>query len=140
MACRKRSNVGYSVVVNNAAQTLTTNSAINLGSVVAQSAGENVTSMLAGQSLLVNNCGTYYISVQVIPEAATTASIALFVNGVQRATTTTATGTQYEVRGIFNLCAGDIITVKSVGADTVTLAANTLAGGYNVNTVIERYN
>lgn len=96
--------------------------------------------MLAGQSLLINNCGTYYIDVQVIPEAATTASIALFVNGVQRATTTTTTGTMYEVRGIFNLCAGDIITVKSVGADAVTLAANTLAGGYNVSTVLERYN
>lgn len=139
MSCR-RSNVGYSVVANNVAQTLATNSAINLGSIVAESAGQNVTSMLAGQSLLINNCGTYYIDVQVIPEAATTASIALFVNGVQRATTTTATGTMYEVRGIFNLCAGDIITVKSVGADAVTLAANTLAGGYNVSTVLERYN
>lgn len=139
MSCRK-SNVGFSVIANNAAQTLATNSAINLGSVIAQSAGENITPIMAGQSLLVNNCGTYYIDVQVIPEAAATASIALFINGVQRATTTTATGTQYEVRGIFNLCAGDIITVKSVGADAVTLAAITLSGGYNVNTVIERYN
>ena len=40
----------------------------------------------------------------------------------------------------FNLCAGDITTIKSVGPDTITLSAITLAGRYNVSTIIERYN
>ena len=35
---------------------------------------------------------------------------------------------------------GLIYTFKSMGPDTITLSAITLAGGYNVSTIIERYN
>lgn len=131
MACRVQS------ITNNIAQTLTTNSIVKLGQVCPCNTN--------GATLTVACSGTYMIDVQIIatPTASSTAVVAINVNGVPMASvsrlTTAAPGESiFEVRGIFKLTKGDIITVSNIGAATLTLGAPTPINSYNVSTIINR--
>lgn len=131
MACKVQS------ITNNIAQTLTTNSIVRLGVVSP--------SNIAGSTITITCSGTYLIDVQVIatPTASSTAVLALNVNGVPKASvsrlTTAAPGESiFEVRGIFRLTKGDVITVSNIGAATLTLGAPTPTNSYNVSTIINR--
>lgn len=131
MACKVRS------ITNNIAQTLTTNSIVRLGAVSS--------SNIAGSTVTITCSGTYLIDVQVIatPTASSTAVLALNVNGVpmasvSRATTAAPGESIFEVRGIFRLTKGDVITVSNIGAATLTLAAPTPTNSYNVSTIINK--
>ena len=131
MACRIQS------ITNNIAQTLTTNSVARLGYVSCN----NVT----GSTLTIACTGTYLIDVQIIatPTASSTAVIALNVNGVpaasvSRITTATTGESIFEVRGLFKLTKGDIITVSNIGAATLILDAPTPTNSYNISTIINR--
>lgn len=124
-------------ITNNIAQTLTTNSLARLG-VISPS---NTT----GSTITITCSGTYLIDVQIIatPTASSTAVIALNVNGVPKASvsriTTAAPGESiFEVRGIFRLTKGDVITVSNIGAATLTLAAPTPTNSYNISTIINK--
>lgn len=135
--------VGYNSITNNSAQVLPAGSVVNLGHVVVASCAQNI-STLSGQTLVVNNAGTYYISVQVFGTASALTSLNLNINGVSRAAISRAAGATpsemvYEVRGIFSMNKGDVITVTTSGA-TLTIAAATTVNGYNVSTIVERYN
>lgn len=44
----------------------------------------------------------------------------------------------FEVRGIFKLTKGDVITVSNIGAATLTLGQPTPTNSYNVSTIINR--
>lgn len=133
MACRVQS------IKNNIAQTLAPNSIVRLGQVCPCNPN--------GATITVNCSGTYFIDVQVIatPTASSTAVISINVNSVPMASvsrlTTAAPGESiFEVRGIFKLSKGDIITVSNIGAATLTLTAPTPVNSYNVSTIIERLN
>lgn len=141
----KNSYVGFTILSNAVEQELPQNSVINLGSINAQSNAENVDTLMGGQALQVNNCGTYLVDVELIatPTASSDTTLAIFVNGVQRATINLVNGATvneqiYHVRGIFQLAVTDIITVQNLGTD-ITLEAKTQPGAYNVNTLIQRY-
>lgn len=131
MACRVQS------ITNNIAQVLTTNSIVKLGQVSCNN--------LTGSTITVVCSGTYLIDVQVIatPTASSTAVLALNVNGVPMASvsreTTAAPGESiFEVRGLFKLSKGDIITVSNIGTATLTLGSPTPTNSYNVSTIINR--
>lgn len=131
MACRVQS------ITNNITQILTTNSVARLGYVSCN----NTT----GSTLTITCTGTYLINVQIIatPTASSTAVIALNVNGVPAAsvsiaTTATPGESIFEVRGLFKLTKGDIITVSNIGDATLTLAAPTSTNSYNISTIINR--
>lgn len=124
-------------ITNNVAQTLTTNSIVKLGQVCQCNP--------SGSTITVTCSGTYLIDVQIIatPTASSTAVVAINVNGVPMASvsrlTTAAPGESiFEVRGIFRLSKGDIITVSNIGAATLTLGAPTPTNSYNVSTIINR--
>lgn len=100
-------------ITNNIAQVLTTNSIVKLGQV---------------------SCNNL---------TGSTAVLALNVNGVPMASvsreTTAAPGESiFEVRGLFKLSKGDIITVSNIGAATLTLGSPTPTNSYNVSTIINR--
>lgn len=131
MACRVQS------ITNNITQILTTNSVARLGYVSCN----NTT----GSTLTITCTGTYLIDVQIIatPTASSTAVIALNVNGVPAAsvsiaTTATPGESIFEVRGLFKLTKGDIITVSNIGDATLTLAEPTSTNSYNISTIINR--
>lgn len=133
MACRVQS------IKNNITQVLTTNSVVRLGQVCPCNT--------SGSTITVACSGTYLIDVQIIatPTASSTAVIAINVNGVPMASvsriTTAAPGESiFEVRGLFKLSKGDIITVTNIGAATLTLGAPTPTNSYNVSTIINRLN
>lgn len=142
--CNK-SYVGFTVLTNSIDQELTQNSVVNLGQINDQSLAENIEVLMGGQALQVNNCGTYLVDVELFatPTASSDTTLAIFINGVQRATINVLNGTTvnesfYKLRGIFKLNVTDIITVQNIGTD-ITLEANTQPGAYNVNTLIQRY-
>ena len=131
MACKFKS------ITNSIAQTLDTNSIVSLGQVSPCNTG--------GQTLTVTCSGIYYIDVQVIaiPTASSIVTLAIEVNGVPMtsssiSTPATAVEQIFEVRGIFRLTKGDIITIVNTGAATLTLAAPTPTNSYNVSTIINR--
>lgn len=131
MACRFKS------ITNNVAQTLNTDSVVSLGQVSPYNTG--------GQTLTITCSGLYYIDVQVIatPTASSTATLAININGVSMSSssiTTAATPAEqvFEIRGIFRLTKGDIITIVNSGAATLTLTAPTSTNSYNVSTIINR--
>lgn len=131
MACRVQS------ITNNIAQTVATNSIIQLGFVNCNNQ--------TGTTITITCSGKYYIDTQVIatPSANTTSGIALNINGipfasVSRATTQNLEQSIYEVRGIFNLQRGDIITITNVGEASLDLAVPGTTNGYNISTIIER--
>lgn len=124
-------------ITNNIAQTLAPNSIVRLGKVSCDN--------LTGSTVTVVCSGLYLIDVQIIatPTASSTAVIALNINGVPMASvsriTTAAPGESiFEVRGLFKLTKGDIITVSNIGAATLTLGAPTPTNSYNVSTIINR--
>ena len=131
MACKFKS------ITNSIAQTLDTNSIISLGQVSPCNTG--------GQTLTVTCSGMYYVDVQVIaiPTASSIVTLAIEVNGVPMtsssiSTPATAVEQIFEVRGIFRLTKGDIITIVNTGAATLTLVAPTPTNSYNVSTIINR--
>lgn len=131
MACRVQS------ITNNISQVLAPNSIVKLGQVNCNN--------LVGSTITVVCSGTYLIDIQVIatPTASSTAVIALNINGVpmasvSRATTAAPGESIFEVRGLFKLSKGDIITVSNIGAATLTLVAPTPTNSYNVSTIINR--
>lgn len=131
MACKFKS------ITNSIAQTLDTNSIISLGQVSPCNTG--------GQTLTVTCSGIYYVDVQVIaiPTASSIVTLAIEVNGVPMtsssiSTPATAVEQIFEVRGIFRLTKGDIITIVNTGAATLTLVAPTPTNSYNVSTIINR--
>lgn len=131
MACKVQS------ITNNTAQILAPNSIVKLGQV-------NLNN-LTGSTITVVCSGLYLIDVQIIatPTASSTAVVAINVNGVpmasvSRATTAAPGESIFEVRGLFRLSKGDIITVSNIGAATLTLGAPTPTNSYNVSTIINR--
>lgn len=137
--------VGYNSLTNNLSQILPVNGTLNLGHIVAASCAQNI-STLSGQTLTVNNTGTYNISVQVvgIATASVLSTLSININGVPRASVSRLIGVAptdsiYEVRGIFYVNEGDVITVTNTGVAVLTLTAPTAVNGYNVSTIIERY-
>lgn len=142
--CNK-SFVGFTVLTNNQEQDLVQGSVVNLGQINDQSLAENIEVLMGGQALQVNNSGTYLIDVEVIatPTASSDTTLAVFINGVQRATINIVNGasvneTTYQLRNIFQLNVTDIITIQNVGT-AISLEAKTQPGAYNVNTLIQRY-
>lgn len=142
--CNK-SYVGFTTLTNAVEQELTQDSVVNLGQINTQSKAENIEVLMGGQALQVNNCGIYSVDVEIIatPSASSDTTLAIFINGVQRATINmlsdaTVSETIYSIRGIFQLNVADIITVQNVGT-TLNLEAKTQPGAYNVNTLIQRY-
>lgn len=138
--------VGYNSLTNNLSQVLIANGTLNLGHVVAASCAQNI-STLNGQTLTVNNTGTYNISVQIvgIATASVLSTLSININGVPRASVSRLIGVTpadsiYEVRGIFYMNEGDVITVTNTGIAVLTLTAPIAVNGYNVSTIIERYN
>lgn len=133
MACRVQS------ITNNIAQTLNTNSVARLGYISCNNT--------SGSTLTITCSGLYLINVQIIatPTASSTAVIALNVNGVplasvSRATTAAPGESIFEVRGLFRLTKGDIITVSNIGAATLILDAPTPTNSYNISTIIDKIN
>lgn len=131
MMCKVRS------ITNNIAQVLAPNSIVKLGSVSSCNT--------SGSTVTITCSGLYSIDVQVIatPTASSTAVLALNVNGVpmasvSRATTAAPGESIFEVRGIFKLTKGDVITVSNIGAATLTLGQPTPTNSYNVSTIINR--
>lgn len=131
MACKFKS------ITNSIAQTLNTNSIISLGQVSPCNTG--------GNTLTITCSGIYYIDVQVIatPTASSTATLAINVNGVPMSsssifTPATAVEQIFEVRGIFRLTKGDVVTIVNSGAATLTLVAPTPTNSYNVSTIINK--
>lgn len=57
---------------------------------------------------------------------------------VSRETTAAPGESIFEVRGLFKLSKGDIITVSNIGAATLTLGSPTPTNSYNVSTIINR--
>lgn len=137
----KYSPVGYTFITNNVAQSLTTGSSVNFGTIQETSCAQNISLILNGQGLQIENCGTYLIDSNIIATIATAdaeATLGIYVNGVQMASIQTTT--PFSVRGVFQLQCGDIISLQNVGESTLTLSANNQPGGYNVSTIIQRYN
>lgn len=139
------SAVGYNSLTNNLAQTVATNGVINLGHIVAASCAQNV-STLDGTSLVVNNTGVYNIQFDVVgtPTVSSTLQLQININNVSRAAISMVTGANadtdtFTVRGIFYMNKGDIITITNTGG-AFTIPAVTVLNGYNVSTIIERYN
>lgn len=137
--------VGYNSLTNNLSQILPVNGTLNLGHIVAASCAQNI-STLNGQTLTVNNTGTYNISVQAIgiATASVLSTLSININGVPIASVSRLIGVAltdsiYEVRGIFCVNEGDVITVTNTGVAVLTLTAPTAVNGYNVSTIIERY-
>lgn len=137
--------VGYNSLTNNLSQILPVNGTLNLGHIVAASCAQNI-STLNGQTLTVNNTGTYNISVQAIgiATASVLSTLSININGVPIASVSRLIGVAltdsiYEVRGIFCVNKGDVITVTNTGVAVLTLTAPTAVNGYNVSTIIERY-
>lgn len=131
MTCKFKS------ITNSIAQTLNTNSIISLGQVSPCNTN--------GTTLTVTCSGIYFIDVQVIatPTASSTATLAININGVPMtsssiSTPATAVEQIFEVRGIFRLTKGDIITIVNSGAATLTLAAPTPTSSYNISTIINK--
>lgn len=79
-----------------------------------------------------------YLPYRCTSNSNSTAVIALNVNGVPMASVSRATTGEsiFEVRGIFRLTKGDVITVSNIGAATLTLGAPT--NSYNVSTIINK--
>lgn len=136
----KYSPVGYTFITNNVAQSLTTGSSVNFGTIQETSCAQNISLLMNGQGLQVEHCGTYLIDTNIIATTAADAEVTLgiYINGVQRASIQDTA--PFSIRGVFQLQCGDIISLQNASESTLTLTANTQPGGYNVSTIIQRYN
>lgn len=150
MACncynKKRSTPGYTLIENSTLQTwAATGGLLQPGFILEQSSANNVT--VSGNSLTINNTGTYYIDVRVTGTPATasaTVTPAININGFTVANNprlggATAVAEEFTVRVIENLKKGDIITISNIGASALNIDGVTTPG-YNVSIVIERFN
>lgn len=156
MVCYNYSNTvprrtGYTFITNNSAQTVATNQLVNPGSIVHTSCIGNIIPT-GNNSLTFRSCGTYQIDVEIIgtPTAVgseTTGTIqpTINVNGMAIASpvinvTTTNYESQYNVRAITPIRAGDKVTISNLGSFTLTMGASNTLGGYNVNIIIKKLN
>lgn len=156
MVCYNYSNTvprssGYTYITNNVAQTVATDQLVNPGTIVHTSCIGNII-VTGSNSMTIRSCGTYLIDVSIVgtPTATgsgTTGTIqpTLSINGMAVASsvvnvTTTNYDSQYNVKVVTPIKAGDKVTISNAGDFTLTMGASNTLGGYNVNVVIIKLN
>lgn len=144
--CIKKSTPGYTYIKNNISQTISAlGGTIQPGSIILSSAANNIT--ISGNSLVVNNCGTYLIDLIFIGTASTASSTVIptisvngtIVSAAPVASSATPVNSQYEIKTILTLRKGDVLTFTNTGASAVSLATVN-SPAYNMEIIIERFN